>query len=154
VTRNTTLTSLRAYSQRFLTIINKKQEKESVRRYIDSFKIKTDSPEKRLENLSGGNQQKVSLAKSVDTNPEVLIVDEPTRGVDVSAKHEIYVFLNKLAASGISCLLISSELEEIIGMCNRVFVMRERRIVGELAGDDITEEKIMYYATGAREASA
>ncbi len=151
VVKNTTLASLNNYSSRFLGRIDKKKEKESVRKYIASFDIKTSSLDKHLENLSGGNQQKVSIAKAIDTHPKVLIVDEPTSGVDVSAKLEIYRFLNRLAAQGIACLVISSELEEIIGLCSRVIVMRGGSIAGELGGDDINEEKIMYLATGVSE---
>ena len=151
VTNNITLASLKSYSNRFLARIDKKRERESVRHYIDSFNIKTSSVDKRLENLSGGNQQKVSLAKSIDTHPKIFIVDEPTRGVDVSAKLEIYHFLNRLAREEISCLVISSELEEIIGLCSRVLVMREGRLAGELSGNDITEQNIMFLATGVRE---
>lgn len=154
VTRNVTLVSLGQYCRTFFRLIDKRTEASKVQGYVDSFHIKTDSLERRLENLSGGNQQKVSLAKAIDTAPSVLIVDEPTRGVDVSAKHEIYVFINELARNGISCLLISSELEEIIGMCDRVLVMRDGRIAGTLEGDRITEEQIMYHATGVQEEAA
>lgn len=154
VTRNVTLVSLGEYCRSFLRLIDKRTERSKVQGYVDSFHIKTDSLDRRLENLSGGNQQKVSLAKAIDTSPSVLIVDEPTRGVDVSAKHEIYVFINELARTGISCLLISSELEEIIGMCDRVLVMRDGRIAGSLEGDRITEEQIMYHATGVQEEAA
>ncbi len=151
VLRNTTLVSLGSYCSKFLRLVDKARERKKVEGYVDSFRIKTESLDKRLENLSGGNQQKVSLAKSIDTEPRILIVDEPTRGVDVQAKYEIYVFIGELVRSGISCLFISSELEEIIGMCHRVAVMREGRIVGILAGEDITEETIMFYATGVHE---
>ncbi len=154
VLKNITLVSLGSYCKSLLRLIDKKTEKAKVNSYVDSFKIKTESLDKRLENLSGGNQQKVSLAKSIDTHPEVLIVDEPTRGVDVSAKHEIYMFINELASRGTSCILISSELEEIIGMSNRVVVMREGRIVGTLEGKDINEEEIMFHATGVHEEAA
>ncbi len=151
VTQNVTLVSLGRYCRSFLRLIDKRRERERVQGYVDSFRIKTESLSKRLENLSGGNQQKVSLAKSIDTEPDILIVDEPTRGVDVSAKHEIYVFIRELAGRGISCILISSELEEIIGMCDRVVVMREGRVAGILEGEGIGEEEIMFHATGARE---
>ncbi len=151
VTNNTTLASLSNYSSRFLGRIDKRKEADSVRRYIDAFRIKTETADKRLENLSGGNQQKVSLAKAVDTRPEVLIVDEPTRGVDVSAKLEIYSFLNRLANDGIAVLVISSELEEAIGLCNRILVMREGRLAGAVEGERMNEEEIMYLATGVRE---
>lgn len=154
VTRNVTLVSLGDYCRSFFRLIDKGTEKRKVQSYVDSFHIKTDSLDRRLENLSGGNQQKVSLAKAIDTAPSVLIVDEPTRGVDVSAKHEIYVFIDELARTGISCLFISSELEEIIGMCDRVLVMRDGRVAGTLEGDRITEEEIMYLATGVQEEAA
>jgi ribose transport system ATP-binding protein len=154
VTQNVTLVSLGAYLMRFLSRIDKKRERAKVQGYVASFRIKTESLDKRLENLSGGNQQKVSLAKSIDTSPAILIADEPTRGVDVSAKHEIYRFINDLAGKGISCILISSELEEVIGMCNRVVVMRDGRIAGTLEGERINEEEIMYYATGVHEEAA
>ncbi len=101
--------------------------------------------------MSGGNQQKVSLAKSIDPRPTVLIADEPTRGVDVSAKQEIYRFIKSLADMGLSCIFISSEQEEIVGMCHRVLVMKDGRIMGTLAGDEISEAEIMFLATGVRE---
>jgi ribose transport system ATP-binding protein len=154
VTQNITLVSLADYCRSLLRLIDRDKERNRVQGYVDSFRIKTESLAKRLENLSGGNQQKVSLAKALDTEPEILIVDEPTRGVDVSAKHEIYAFINDLAGRGISFLFISSELEEIIGMCDRVVVMREGRIAGTLEGGAINEEEIMFYATGAREEAA
>jgi ribose transport system ATP-binding protein len=151
VTQNVTLVSLGGYCRSFLRLIDKKRERDKVQGYVDGFRIKTESLDKRLENLSGGNQQKVSLAKSIDTAPEILIVDEPTRGVDVSAKHEIYLFVNDLAKKGIACLFISSELEEVIGMCNRVLVMRDGKIAATLEGSGINEEEIMFHATGVHE---
>lgn len=151
VLKNVTLVSMSNYCHSFLHIIDKELERKKVQEYIKSFRIKTESLETLLENLSGGNQQKVSLVKSIDTNPEILIVDEPTRGVDVAAKHEIYHFIHELVKSGISCLFISSELEEIIGMCNRVIVMHEGRIAAILEESAINEEEIMIHATGARE---
>lgn len=147
VVANTTLVSLGKYCR---LLINARKEREKARFYVDTFNIKTPSLETRLEFLSGGNQQKVSLAKSLDPGPEIFILDEPTRGIDVNAKKEIYDFIQQLVMSGISCILISSELEEIIGMCNRVAVMREGRIAGILEGERINEEEIMYYATGLK----
>ncbi|MGE5585666.1 MAG: sugar ABC transporter ATP-binding protein [Bacillota bacterium] len=144
---NTTLVSLGKYCR---LLINARKEREKARFYVDAFNIKAPSIETRLEFLSGGNQQKVSLAKSLDPGPEVFILDEPTRGIDVNAKKEIYDFIRQLVTSGISCILISSELEEIIGMCSRVAVMRDGRIAGILEGDRICEEEIMYYATGLK----
>jgi ribose transport system ATP-binding protein len=147
VKKNVTLVSLRDYARPF---IDSKKELERTAFYVDRFEIKTPSPEARLENLSGGNQQKVSLAKSMDTRPKILIVDEPTRGVDVKAKHDIYAFIRALADEGLAVMFISSELEEIIGMSGRVIVMKEGRAVGELEGDRVNEEEIMYYATGIK----
>jgi ribose transport system ATP-binding protein len=154
VTQNTTLVSLSSYCTSFIEYIMKKKEGEAALRHKERFNIKTPSLEVRLEYLSGGNQQKVSLAKSIDPTPEVLIANEPTRGVDVSAKQEIYRFINSLAESGLSCIFISSEQEEIIGMCHRVIVMKEGRIMGTVQGEGINEEEIMFLATGVREGAA
>ncbi len=145
VTVNVTLVSLADYAR---PLIDFRKELEKTRFYIDQFKVKTPSIDARLENLSGGNQQKIALAKSIDTNPRVLIVDEPTRGVDVKAKSDIYSFIRALADQGLAVMFISSELEEIIGMCTRVIVMKEGRIVGQVEGDHINENEIMFYATG------
>ena len=101
-----------------------------------------------LRYFSGGNQQKVYLARWVDTDPAILILDEPTRGIDVNAKREIYEFIHRLAERGISCIVISSEMEEVIGLCSRVYVMKEGAIAGCLEGDRINEEEIMFHATG------
>ncbi len=147
VIHNVTLVSLRRYCR---LLVDGKRERERAEFYARTFNIKAPSLRARLEYLSGGNQQKVSLAKSLDPEPQILILDEPTRGIDVSAKREIYDFIGELALSGISCILISSELEEIIGLCNRVVVMREGRVAGILEGDRINEEEIMYYATGVK----
>ncbi|MBS3812959.1 sugar ABC transporter ATP-binding protein [Candidatus Bipolaricaulota bacterium] len=143
---NITLISLRKYLRNLL--INRKRELAKTRKYIDEFNIQTPSIRARLETLSGGNQQKVSLVKSLDTEPDIFIFDEPTRGIDVSAKMDVFTFINELVGAGISVIFISSELEEIIGMCNRVAVMREGEITGILEGDEINEEQIMYHATG------
>lgn len=86
----------------------------------------------------------------MDTGPEIFIIDEPTRGIDVNAKREIYFFINELVQTGISCIVISSEMEEIIGLCNRVVVMREGKITGILEGEHINEEEIMFHATGLK----
>jgi ribose transport system ATP-binding protein len=99
--------------------------------------------------LSGGNQQKVVLGKWLLTLPRILLLDEPTRGIDVGAKQEIYQLIESLAATGLSILFVSSELEEIIGMSDRVLVMREGRITGELNRDELSEEAIMQLATSA-----
>ncbi|AFK07723.1 ABC-type sugar transport system, ATPase component [Mesotoga prima MesG1.Ag.4.2] len=145
--KNTTLISLPAYSK---ILINSKKEREKTKKYVDKFNIRAASLKTRLEFFSGGNQQKVSLAKSLDPEPDIFIFDEPTRGIDVNAKREIYRFMNELVNEGVSCILISSELEEIIGMCNRVVVMKEGRITGILEGEHINEEEIMLHATGLK----
>ena len=130
--------------------INKSRENRQSRKFVAQFDIKAASLNTELEYLSGGNQQKVYFSKWMDTQPYVLILDEPTRGIDVNAKKEIYHFISSLIAQGVSCILVSSELEEIIGMCSRVLVMREGRIKAEMTGDHINEEEIMFYAAGVK----
>ena len=121
--------------------------------YIAALRIKTASAETPIKNLSGGNQQKVLLARWLATQPEVIILDEPTRGIDVGAKAEIEQLIAKLRADGLAVLLISSEIEEIVRNCARVLVLRERRPAGEVgAGPDLTPERLMQVmAGGARE---
>lgn len=145
IPKNITLISLKEYSNLF---IQKKKEKKSASEYVKKFDIKARKLEMPLIYLSGGNQQKVYLSKLLDVKPNILILDEPTRGVDVNAKSQIYQIVRELANSGISIIFISSEMEEIIGMCDRVYVMKEGEITGELYNEEINEEKIMYYATG------
>jgi len=147
VIKNITLASLKHYAKPF---IDQQAEENKAKFYIDRFSIKVPSLQAKLEQLSGGNQQKVSLAKSIDVQPKIIIVDEPTRGIDVKSKQDIYIFIHELAASGLSVIFISSELEEIIGMCDRVLIMRAGRIVGELRSDKLSEEEIMYFATGVK----
>ncbi len=150
VTHNMTLVSLPKYSSNFFQWINSKNETDTSERFRNLFNLKTPSLETALEFLSGGNQQKVSFSKTMDTQPDILIVDEPTRGIDISAKQEIYQFINSLVKKGISCIIISSEIEELIGMCNRVVVMHEGRVPGILEEAQINEEEIMLYATGLK----
>jgi ribose transport system ATP-binding protein len=154
VTQNITLVSLFSYCVSFMRYIMGKKEDEAAQRHQERFNIKAPSLNVKLEYLSGGNQQKVSLAKSIDPAPKVLIANEPTRGVDVAAKHEIYRFINSLTETGLSCIFISSEQEEIIGMCHRVIVMKEGRIMGTVQGQEINEEQIMFLATGVRDEAA
>jgi ribose transport system ATP-binding protein len=151
VIHNITLVSLPFYSNNPVNWIDQKSELEAGKKYQKLFDLKTPSLKTHLEFLSGGNQQKVSMAKTLDTKPDILILDEPTRGIDVSAKQEIYHFINSLVKEGISCIFISSEMEELIGMCNRVVVMQGGRVTGILEDKDINEEEIMFYATGIRE---
>jgi len=144
--QNITLISLRSYVKK--AFINKKAESAKAAVYVEMFKIAAASLRMALRFLSGGNQQKVYLSRWLDTNPAVLMLDEPTRGIDVNAKQEIYNFIHDLAGRGISCVVISSEMEEVIGLCSRVYVMREGRVAGCLEGEAVTEEGIMFHAAG------
>jgi ribose transport system ATP-binding protein len=128
--------------------IAKQAELAKTIEYIKSFRIVAASQKMMLRYLSGGNQQKVYLSRWMDTDPAILILDEPTRGIDVNAKQEIYSFIHQLVENGISCVVISSELEEVIGLCSRVYVMREGAIVNCLEDTHINEEEIMFHATG------
>ena len=114
------------------------------------MKTKCPSVEQNVGNLSGGNQQKVLLAKWMFTEPDILILDEPTRGIDVGAKRDIYELMNELTASGVSIIMVSSELPEVLGMSDRIVVVHEGRIAGELLHDEADQEKIMTLATGGQ----
>jgi ABC-type sugar transport system ATPase subunit len=127
---------------------SRSQERSLAYRYIDSLRIRTPTMEQRAGALSGGNQQKMVIARWLATDPKVLILDEPTRGIDVGAKAEVHALMAHLAEQGVGILMISSELPEILGMSHRVLVMREGRIVAEFPREDATEERIMTAATG------
>jgi ribose transport system ATP-binding protein len=129
-------------------IIRKNEEVGLTRDFIRQLSIKTPSEAQKVKNLSGGNQQKVSIAKSLMTRPKVLVLDEPTRGVDVGAKKEIYDLMNQFKKEGMGILMISSEIPELLGMCDRILVMHEGTIQGELTRDEATQENIMRYAVG------
>jgi len=131
----------------YLGFINSKKEDKVCNNYIDRLKIKTPSLKQKVKNLSGGNQQKIIVAKWLLRNCDILIFDEPTRGIDVGAKNEIYKLLNELVKEGKSIIMISSELPEIIRMSHRIIVMYEGRITAEISGKTATEEIIMKYAT-------
>ncbi len=146
VRENTTLSNLDALTS--FGFIRRKEEREVAEKYKSDLAIKTPSVEQTVQNLSGGNQQKVVLAKWLYTGSKVLIFDEPTRGIDVGAKSEIYKLMNELAAKGNAIIMISSELPEILGMSDRILVMHEGAIAGELLRADATQEKIMHLATG------
>jgi D-xylose transport system ATP-binding protein len=130
--------------------INQDEELAQVEQMIASLRIKTPSVEQLTQNLSGGNQQKVALGKWLLTKPSVLILDEPTRGIDVGAKYEIYTIMRNLAEAGIAIIMISSELPEILGMSDRILVMHEGRITGELSCSEATQEKILACAIGGK----
>ncbi len=138
---NTTLANLDAVSER--SIIDKDKEYQVAVEYKDKLRTKTPSVEQNVGNLSGGNQQKVLLAKWMFAEPDVLILDEPTRGIDVGAKYEIYCIINDLVKEGKSVVMISSELPETIGMSDRIYVMNEGKFVGELKQEEASQESIM-----------
>jgi putative multiple sugar transport system ATP-binding protein len=128
-------------------VINDNEEIKVANKYKSSLVIKAPSIEQKVGNLSGGNQQKVSLAKWLFAKPTVLILDEPTRGIDVGAKFEIYTLMNELVKQGMSIIMISSELPEVLGMSDRIYVMSEGKMVGEMLQEEATQEKIMKLAT-------
>ncbi|HEY8805656.1 MAG TPA: sugar ABC transporter ATP-binding protein [Clostridium sp.] len=132
-------------------LINYKLEKEIVNSKIKQLNIKVSSMEQPVGNLSGGNQQKIVFAKVLETVPKILILDEPTRGVDVGAKAEIYQIMNELTEKGISIILVSTDLPELIGMSDRIIVMREGKIVKELRKEEVDQETILAYAAGGVE---
>jgi len=139
-----------ASMKQFLTglgIVDDKKITETAKKQVEMLSVKTPSVKQRVRNLSGGNQQKVVIAKWLTADTDVLIFDEPTRGIDVGAKSEIYKLLNELARQGKSIIMISSELEEILRMSHRIVVMCEGRITGELSSAEATQEKIMQLAT-------
>jgi ABC-type sugar transport system ATPase subunit len=116
--------------------------------FVRALRVRTPSLEQQVINLSGGNQQKVVIAKWLALEPRVLILDEPTRGIDIGAKAEVHHLMSELAAQGVAILMISSELPEILGMSDRILVMRQGRIAGELPRSEATQERIMALATG------
>ena len=149
VGNNITLASLKQLSNAM--VINKKKERTRIEYYQSSMRIKTPSVSQKVKLLSGGNQQKVSIAKALSSEPKVLILDEPTRGVDVGAKKEIYELMNGFKRDGMGILMISSEIPELLGVCDRIMVMREGQISGILERKEATQEKIMKLAVGAGE---
>lgn len=128
--------------------LNKRQESDDAAKMIQQMRIRTPNAAQIVQFLSGGNQQKVVIGKWLALGPRLLLLDEPTRGIDVGAKQEIYRLMEDLAAQGLAILFVSSEMEEILGMSDRVLVMHEGRISGELARKDLSEEAVMYLATG------
>ncbi|ATM98339.1 ribose ABC transporter ATP-binding protein RbsA [Proteus sp. GOKU] len=147
VKENMSLTALRYFS-RGMGVLNHKEEQLTVGDFIKLFNIKTPSMDQTIGFLSGGNQQKVAIARGLMTRPKVLILDEPTRGVDVGAKKEIYQLINKFKQEGLSIILISSEMPEVMGMSDRILVMHEGRISGEFSAHNVTQEMLMAAAVG------
>ena len=146
VSENLSLTNLSTISSN--GIISAEKENSLYNSMVKLLGVRTSGPAQTVKSLSGGNQQKIVIAKWLGINPDILILDEPTRGVDIGAKKEIYSIINSLAEKGVSIIMISSELPEIIGMVDRVLVMHEGKLTGELNKDEMTQEKIMHYATG------
>lgn len=125
-----------------------KKEAKATREAFDSMNVKTPTLHTPIMSLSGGNQQKVILAKWMNLDPDILIADEPTRGIDVGAKKEIYQLLGQFAQRGKGILMISSELPELMGICDRIYIMSNGTITGVLDRADFSQEEIMYYAVG------
>lgn len=149
IRENMTLSSLERISKSF--IVDKNKEKERVNSYIDRIRIKTPSMEQLIKNLSGGNQQKVAIAKALMIHPDVLILDEPTRGVDVGAKKEIYDLINEFKSTGKAIIMISSEMPEILGLSDRILVLSHGSITGEFNIKEATQEKILKCAVEIKE---
>lgn len=148
VNKNISLSSLKHISK--FNTINENEAIKTANMYVKQMDIKTPSIEQLVNNLSGGNQQKVALAKWLMTRPRVLILDEPTRGIDVGAKFEIYNIINDLVDQGVCIIMISSELPEVMGMSDRILVMHEGKFTADLDIKDATQEKVMFYATGGK----
>lgn len=146
ISDNIEIANLKTISQK--GVLSRKKEKDLVKKEIEEFHIKCFGPWHECNNLSGGNQQKVVLAKWIATNPKILILDEPTRGVDIGAKKEIYNVINQMAALGVAVVMVSSELPEVLGMSDRIMVVREGEVRGVLDGKAADQEKIMTLATG------
>jgi ribose transport system ATP-binding protein len=130
--------------------VNSAKADRLAREEVEKLDIRTPSLRQRVRNLSGGNQQKVIIARWLTLRPRVLILDEPTRGIDVGAKAEIHALMNQLAQDGVGVLMISSELPEVLGVSDRILVMHEGRVTGEFSRNQATQDDIMRAATGSR----
>ena len=145
---NTTLSSIKRFCK--FGVINEKKERECIQYYCDKLEVKTPSYEKEVQHLSGGNQQKVIVGKWLATNSDVIIFDEPTRGIDVGTKHEIYEIIDQLADEGHAILMVSSEFEELIGVADRIVVMSEGKLAGQVTKDHFNKELLLDMASGDR----
>lgn len=146
VRENMSLCSLKQFSG--VLGVDRREESTVVHDFIQRFNIKTPSADQLIKNLSGGNQQKVAIAKGLMLNPKVLIVDEPTRGVDVGARKEIYQLMNEFKAKGMSIIMVSSDMPEVLGMSDRILVMHNGKVTGEFIHSEATQEKLMRCAVG------
>ncbi|HPR62375.1 MAG TPA: ATP-binding cassette domain-containing protein, partial [Prolixibacteraceae bacterium] len=149
VEKNTSLASLDNISK--YSFISKKKEKALSLKYINSLNTKVPSPKIEVNKLSGGNQQKVVIAKWLATNPEILLLDEPTRGIDVGAKIEIYKLMNDLAKKGLGIIVVSSELPEILAVSDNILVLSESKLTGKFSRSEASEEKLMHAALTEKE---
>jgi ABC-type sugar transport system ATPase subunit len=152
VAHNITLAALERFLR--LNVIRQRGENDAVQRSIAQLRIKTPSTSVEVDKLSGGNQQKVALAKSLLTRPQVLLLDEPTRGIDIGAKAEIYGLISRFAQEGAAIVIASSELPELLAMCDRILVLSEGRLTAELTREEATQERIMAAATARLRESA
>jgi ABC-type sugar transport system ATPase subunit len=150
ITFNTTISSLQTVSSPPIGIIDGREERAVTENYIAQLDVKAPGADAIVGTLSGGNQQKILLARWLNANPKIFILDEPTRGIDIGAKVEIHKLLDHLARQGVAIIIISSELEELLGMSDRILVMNEGRIVSEFTRDNASREAVMEWATGAR----
>ena len=148
---NLTLLALKKYADPFVHL---GRERKALEQAVKDFSVRVPSLTAKVNALSGGNQQKLVLAKTMEVSPDILILDEPTRGIDVGTKRQIYFFIQELLEQGKSCILVSSELPEIVGLCHRVVVMRSGQQMGTLSGEDVSENEIVRYATGLKRESA
>ena len=147
ITENICLPNLDDFSR--LGIMNKNSEAGTADNFIKELRIKTPGREQKVVNLSGGNQQKVVLSKWLCSNADIFIFDEPTRGIDVGSKVEIYHIMNKLTADGVAIIMISSELPELLGMSDRIIVMHQNQVADSFSAEEVTQEKLMSCALGA-----
>jgi ribose transport system ATP-binding protein len=144
---NLTLMALQRYAR---PLLQPRAERRALQRAVQAFGIRTGSLDLRAASLSGGNQQKLALAKVLHPEPKVVVLDEPTRGVDVGAKREIYLLVQQLARGGRGLVVISSELMELVGLCHRVVVMRAGAVQATVDEQNMTEEELIAYATGTK----
>ena len=149
ITDNTLVVEQNLHPELFTTgaFVDYKKRNEAAQKYVDALEVKTPTLKTQIQSLSGGNQQKVILGRWLLTEPNILILDEPTRGIDVGAKYEIYELMEKMASEGKCVIMISSEMPELMGMSDRIMVMCEGHNSGEVSGEDVTDEKIMMFAS-------
>lgn len=149
IENNITISTIERYANK-LGFINRKKETADIDSMMEKLQVKASSSRQIVGDLSGGNQQKVMLANGILANAKVMIIDEPTRGVDVGTKTEIYTIMHELAETGMAIIMISSELPEVLGMSDRVIIMHNGRVAGELTADEATEEEVLMFATGGK----